>query len=113
MKQHLELETQEDTAKISKQDNWDVTLMVGIRHNASPLFPRRLAAYGGFDAKWNIGSWKRNHELAQTADDYAEWKRQQDNDVIHNMALLRQQILSAIEAQERALEAMQRNRWSH
>lgn len=109
VKQQLELETQQATATLNRQDNWDVTLMVGIRHNASPFFSTPLGAYGGFDAKWNIGSWKRDRELDQTADDYAEWKRHQDNDVIQNMALLKQQILSAIDVQERALKAMQAN----
>jgi hypothetical protein len=107
VKQSLELKTQEASAKLSKQDNWDVTVMVGIRHNAAPFFSTPPGAYGGFDARWNIGSWKRDHELDQTADDYAEWKRQQDSDVVHSMAQLRQQIISAIEAQERALAAMQ------
>jgi hypothetical protein len=109
IKQALELETQKDSAKLSKQDNWDVTLTAGVRHNASPFFATPPAAYGGFDAKWNLGSWKRNRELDQTAADYAEWKRQQDSDAIHSMALLRQQLESAIEAQERALQAMQTN----
>jgi hypothetical protein len=106
-KQSLELATQEASAKISKQDNWDVTVSAGIRHKVGPFFARAPGAYGGFDAKWNIGSWKRNRELEQTASDYAEWKRQQDNDVIHSMALLRAQIESAIAPQERALQAMQ------
>ncbi len=108
-KQGLELATQDATAKLNKQDSWDVTLMVGIRHNASPFLTAPPGAYGGFDAKWNIGSWKRNHELDQTAGDYAEWKRQQDTDVIRSMAQLRDQIESAIAAQERALAAMQAN----
>jgi hypothetical protein len=109
VKQRLELEAQEATAKVNKQDNWDVTVMVGVRHNANPLFSTPPGAYGGFDAKWNIGSWKRDRELQQTADDYAEWKRHQDNDVLQNMDLLRQQIGRTIEAQERALRAMQSN----
>jgi len=107
VKQSLELKTQEASAKLSKQDNWDVTVMVGVRHNASPFFSTPPGAYGGFDARWNIGSWKRDRELDQTAGDYAEWKRQQDSDVLHGMAQLHEQILSAIEAQERALAAMQ------
>lgn len=106
-KQQLELATQQASAKLSKQDNWDVTLMVGVRHNASPFFSAAPGAYGGFDAKWNIGSWARNRELEQTADNYAEWKRQQDNDVMRSMAQLREQIVNAIEAQERSLKAMQ------
>jgi len=106
-KQLLELKTQEATAKLNKQDNWDVILMVGIRHDASPLFLSPPGGYGGFNAKWNIGSWKRNGELERTASDYAEWKRQQDNDVIQSMELLRQQIVSTIEAQERTLKSMQ------
>ncbi len=106
-KQALELKTQEASAQLSKQDNWDVTLMVGVRHNASPFFATSPGAYGGFDARWNIGSWRRDRELQQTADDYAEWKRQQDADVLHGMAQLRQQVTGAIEAQERALMAMQ------
>jgi hypothetical protein len=108
-KQRLELETQEANAKVNRQDNWDIALMVGIRHNASPFFTAPPGAYGGFDAKWNLGSWKRDHELAKTADNYAEWKRQQDNDVIQNMLLLRQQIERSIEAQDRALMAMRAN----
>jgi hypothetical protein len=107
VKQSLELKTQEASAKLSKQDNWDVTIMVGIRHNASPFFSTPPGAYGGFDARWNIGSWKRDRELERTAGDYAEWKSQQDSDVLHGMTQLHQQILSAIEAQERSLAAMQ------
>jgi len=108
-KQSLERATQEASAKLSKQDNWDVTLMAGIRHNVGPAFSTAPGAYGGFDAKWNIGSWKRNRELEQTAGDNAEWKRQQDNEVIRGMAQLRDQIESAIAAQERALAVMQAN----
>jgi hypothetical protein len=81
--------------------------MVGIRHDASPLFSSPPGGYGGFNAKWNLGSWKRSGELERTASGYAEWKRQQDNDVIQSMEFLRQQIVSAIQAQERALKSMQ------
>lgn len=108
-KQNLELATQEATAKLNKQINWDVTLMAGIRHDASPFLTAAPGAYGGFDAKWNIGSWKRNKELEQSAADYVEWKRQQDDDAIRGMAQLRGQIESIIAAQELALAAMQSN----
>jgi hypothetical protein len=108
-KQMMELRAQEDSAKINKQDNWDVILMVGLRHDAHPLFTSPPGGYGGFNAKWNIGSWKRNRELDQTATDYAKWKEQEDNDVLQSMVLLREQIESAIAAQERALKAMQAN----
>jgi hypothetical protein len=106
-KQRAELATQQASAKLSRQDNWDITLMAGVRHNASPFFATAPGAYGGFDLKWNVGSWTRDRQLEKAAANYAEWKMQEDNDVIRGMEVLREQIESAIAAQGRALKAMQ------
>jgi hypothetical protein len=106
-KQRLELATQQASAKVSRQDNWDVTLVAGARHNASPFFATAPGAYGGFDLKWNVGSWTHNRQLERAAANYAEWKMQEDNDVIRGMAILREQIEGAIAAQDQSLKAMQ------
>jgi len=106
-KQDLEVKTQQDAAKLARADNWDVTLMVGARQNTVPFFDNKPAAYGGFDARWNIGSFKRDKELDKAAADYGNWKLQQESDVVRESGRLTVEIQSIIEAQQTSLATMQ------
>jgi hypothetical protein len=106
MKQDSEAENQEAIARLNKQNDWDVALSVGARHQLSPFLAQTLEPYGEVNVTYNLGSRVINRHLDNAAKSYTEWKTAQEGDVVRNAAILKRQIIEGIEVQESQLSAL-------
>ncbi len=97
-KQSAESAEQEAVAKLSRQNNWDVSLSVGARQQVNPFDGR--GAYGAVTVSYNLASRSINRHLDQAADAYDNWKNVQQGDVTRNAMVLKQQVTGGIAAQE-------------
>jgi hypothetical protein len=104
-KQSGEVNQQNAIEKLSRQNNWDVSLSIGAHQQINPLSDAP-APYGAVTVSYNLGSQAIDKHLAQAADAYANWKNVQEGDVVRNAEVLRQQIVASISAQANRLKSL-------
>ena len=105
-KQNSEVKNQEAVARLNKQNNWDIALSVGVRHQLSPFLSPSVEPYGTASITYNLGSRAINRHLDNATRAYAEWKTVQEGDVARNAEILKRQIIEGIEVQQTQLSAL-------
>lgn len=104
----LSSETGEQTAldRLSRQNNWDVALAVGVHQQVNPV-AHGAQPYGEVTVNYNLATHAINRHLDRAADAHDQWKKFQEGDVVRNMEVLHQQLLESISVQERRLQSLQ------
>jgi hypothetical protein len=92
--------------KISRQNNWDVALSVGVHQQANPI-AHGPQPYGAVSVNYNLASRAINKHLDRAVESYSEWKKVQEGDVVRNAEILRQQIVDDVSVQESKLKSLQ------
>lgn len=105
-KQNGEVSEQEALDKLTRQNNWDVALSVGVHQQVNPV-AYGPQPYGAVSLNYNLSSHWINKHLDRAVDSYDEWKKVQEGDVARNSELLRQQLLDGIAVQESRLKSLQ------
>jgi len=105
-KQTGEANEQKALDKLSRQNNWDVALSVGVHQQVNPV-AYGAQPYGAVSINYNLASRAINKHLDHAVDAYNEWKSVQEGDVVRNMEVLRQQLVESVSAQEAKLKSMQ------
>jgi hypothetical protein len=105
--QKLSSEADEQKAldKISRQNNWDVALSVGVHQQVNPV-AQNPQPYGAVSVNYNLASRAINKHLDRSVEAYSEWKKVQEGDLARNAEVLRQQLLDAASAQENKLKSL-------
>ncbi len=104
-KQDSEVNQQKALDKLSRQNNWDVALSVGVHQQVNPL-AQNTQPYGAVSIHYNLASRAINKHLDRSVEAYEEWKRVQEGDIVRNMEVLRQQLLDDVVAQEARLKSL-------
>lgn len=107
LKQALEVENQTAQNKVSKEDNWDVALILGIHHSATQPFSQIPSGYGGFRFTYSFGSKSRDAKLDKAALAYGDYKKSQHDDAAYMALMLKQQTVDSIASQEKSLVTLQ------
>ena len=105
LQQASEASDQAALDKLSRQNDWDVALSVGAHQQINPL--ESTGAYGEVTVSYNLASHSINKHLDQAADAYTGWKKVQENDVVRNAEILRQQVADGITVQTKRLKSLQ------
>jgi hypothetical protein len=105
-KQAGEVNEQNAIEKLSRQNNWDVSLSIGAHQKINPPIDN-TAPYGAVTVSYNLASRAIDNHLVQAANAYAEWKKVQEGDVIRNAAILKKQVVDGISAQTSRLKSLQ------
>jgi hypothetical protein len=105
-KQNNEANEQKALDKLTRQNNWDVALSVGVHQQVNPV-AYGAQPYGAVSINYNLSSRAINKHLDRAADAYDEWKKVQEGDVIRTMEVLRQQLADSVTAQEAKLKSLQ------
>jgi hypothetical protein len=105
-KQKGEASEQKALDKLSRQNNWDVALSVGVHQQVNPV-AYGPQPYGAVSVNYNLSSRWINQHLDRTVDSYNEWKKVEEGDVIRNSEILRQQLSDGITVQEARLKSLQ------
>jgi hypothetical protein len=105
-KQNSEASEQKALDRLSRQNNWDVALSVGVHQQVNPV-AYGPQPYGAVSINYNLASRAINKHLDHASEAYDEWKRVQEGDVIRNMEVLRQQLVDGVTVQEAKLKSLQ------
>ena len=92
--------------KLSRQNNWDVALSVGVHQQVNPV-AQGAQPYGEVTVNYNFASRAINRHLDRAAEAHDEWKKTQESDVVRMAEVLRQQLTDSVSAQEARLKSMQ------
>ena len=92
--------------KLSRQNNWDVALSVGIHQQVNPI-AQNPQPYGAVSVNYNLASRAINKHLDQSVEAYSEWKRVQEGDIVRSADVLRQQLMDNVSVQESKLKSLQ------
>jgi len=105
-KERSETGEQRALDKLSRQNNWDVALSVGVHQQVNPV-AQGVQPYGEVTVNYNFASRAINRHLDRAAEAHEEWKKVQEGDVVRSMEVLRQQLVDSVTAQEGRLKAVQ------
>ena len=92
--------------KLSRQNNWDVALSVGIHQQVNPI-AQNPQPYGAVSVNYNLASRAINKHLDHSVEAYSEWKKVQEGDVVRSADVLRQQLMDNVSVQESKLKSLQ------
>jgi len=92
--------------KLSRQNNWDVALSVGIHQQVNPI-AQNPQPYGAVSVNYNLSSRAINKHLDQSVEAYSEWKKVQEGDIVRSADVLRQQLMDNVSVQESKLKSLQ------
>jgi hypothetical protein len=104
-KQNSELNEQKALDKLSRQNAWDVALLVGVHQQVDPV-AQGAQPYGAVSVNYNLASRAISKHLDRAVVAYDEWKKVQERDVVRNMDVLRQQLLDGVLVQENRLRTL-------
>ena len=105
-KQNSEVDEQRAQDRLSRQNNWDVALSVGVHQQVNPV-AQGAQPYGAVSVSYNLASRAINKHLDRTAKAYDEWKKVQEGDVVRNMDILRRQLVNSVSVQESRFKSLQ------
>ena len=101
-----EANEQKALGKLSRQNNWDVALSVGVHQQVNPV-AYGAQPYGAVSVNYNLASRAVNKHLDHAAEAYSEWKKVQESDVARSAEVLRQQLAESVAVQEAKVKSMQ------
>jgi hypothetical protein len=105
-KQNGEASEQKALDKLSRQNNWDVALSVGVHQQVNPV-TNGVQPYGAVSVNYNLASRTIDRHLDRSVAAYDAWKKVQEGDVVRNMEVLRQQLVDGVSVQETRLKSLQ------
>lgn len=105
-KEDSENNEQKALEKLSRQNDWDVALSVGMHQQVNPV-AYGLQPYGAVSINYNLASHSVNKHLERTVDAYREWKKVQEGDIVRSIEVLHQQLRDNVAAQESRLKSLQ------
>jgi hypothetical protein len=104
-KQSSEAEEQKAQDKLNRQNNWDVTLTVGVHQQVNPV-AQGTQPYGLVTVSYNLASRAINKHLDRATEAHDEWKKVQESDVVRSMEVLREQLLESVSVQQAKLKSL-------
>jgi hypothetical protein len=104
-KQDGEVSEQRALDKLSRQNNWDIALSVGVHQQVNPV-AYGPQPYGAVSVNYNLASHWINKHLDRSVDSYGEWKKVQEGDVVRNSEVLKQQLVDSVTVQESRLKSL-------
>jgi hypothetical protein len=105
-KQGQEVAVQQAEDRLTRQNNWNLALQVGVHQQVDPV-AQGAQPYGSFSLSYNLASRSIDHHLDNAAAAYGDWKKVQEGDVIRNMDILHQQLNAAIDADAAKEQSLQ------
>jgi hypothetical protein len=105
-KQNSEEGAQRVQDKLSRQNNWDVALTVGVHQQVNPV-AQGAQPYGQVSVSYNLASRSINRHLDRAVEAHGEWKKVEESDVVRQMEVLRQQLVECVMVQEAKLKSLE------
>lgn len=106
VKQASDVSEQSSLARLTRQNNWDVALTVGMHQQINPV-AEGVEPYGEVSLSYNLGSRAIDKHLDRSVDAYGSWKKVEENDVARGMEVLRGQLEQTIAVQQERINSLQ------
>lgn len=106
-KQNDEVKNQKAIDRLARLNNWDVTIEAGARHQLNPFFTNGVGPYITASLTYNLANKAINTHLDKAADGYANWKLNEEGDVVKNADILKKQITSSLAVEEEQLKILE------
>jgi hypothetical protein len=104
-KQNSEEGAQRVQDKLSRQNNWDVALTVGVHQQVNPV-AQGAQPYGQVSVSYNLASRSINRHLDRAVEAHGEWRKVEESDVVRQMEVLRQELVECVAVQEAKLKSL-------
>lgn len=104
-KENSEAGAQRALNSLSRQDNWNVALTVGVHQQVNPV-AQGTQPYGMVSVNYNLASRAINKHLDRADEAHEQWKKFQEGDVVRGMEVLRQQLVDSVTVQEARLQSL-------
>jgi hypothetical protein len=108
-KQASDIEEQRSLARLTRQNNWDVALSVGMHQQVNPV-AQGIGPYGEVSLTYNLASRVIDKHLDRSVDAYGNWKKVEESDVLRGMEVLRGQVEQTIAVQKARIDSLERER---
>jgi hypothetical protein len=105
-KENSEARAQRALDNLSRQDNWNVALTVGVHQQVNPV-AQGAQPYGMVSVNYNLASRAINKHLDRAVEAHDEWKKLQEGEVVRGMEVLRLQLVDSVAVQEARLQSLQ------
>jgi hypothetical protein len=105
-KENSEAGAQMALDKLSRQENWNVALTVGVHQQVNPV-AQGTQPYGMVSVNYNLASRAINKHLDRAVEAHDEWKKLQEGDVVRGMEVLRQQLVDGVAVQQARFQSLQ------
>ena len=105
-KQASDFDEQRSLARLTRQNNWDVALSVGMHQQVNPV-AQGIGPYGEISLNYNLASHAIDKHLDRSVDAYGNWKKVEENDVARGMEVLRNQVEQSIAAQQDRIRSLE------
>jgi hypothetical protein len=105
-KENSEARAQRALDNLSRQDNWNVALTVGVHQQVNPV-AQGAQPYGMVPVNYNLASRAINKHLDRAVEAHDEWKKLQEGEVVRGMEVLRLQLVDSVAVQEARLQSLQ------
>lgn len=104
-KQSSDIDEQKSLTRLTRQNNWDVELSVGMHQQVNPV-ANGVGPYGEVSLSYNLASRAIDRHLDRSVDAYSNWKKVEESDVVRGMEVLRGQVEQAIAVQQARINAL-------
>lgn len=105
-KQASDVDEQRSLARLTRQNNWDVALSVGVHQQVNPV-AQGVGPYGEISFSYNLASHAIDKHLDRSVDAYGNWKKVAENDVARGMEVLRGQVEQTIAVQQERIMSLE------
>jgi hypothetical protein len=105
-KQSSEEGEQRALDKLTRQNNWDILLTVGVHQQVNPV-AYGAQPYGEVSVNYNLASHSINKHLDRAVEAHDQWKRVQESDVVRQMEVLRLQLVDCVAVQQAKLASFE------
>ena len=101
-----DVEEQRSLARLQRQNSWDVALSVGTHQQINPA-AGGPEPYGQVSVSYNLARRAIDRHLDRSVTAYSDWKKVQESDASRGLEILRGELESTVEAQQKRLDALQ------
>jgi hypothetical protein len=108
-KKKSDVANQKALAHLQKQNNWDVSLSVGVHQqigDSSSSLTTQTGPYGTVNISYNLASRSINKHLDKSLPVYGEWQDAEFDDVAHQADLLKKQLEESVTIEQSQLTAL-------
>lgn len=94
------------SVQVAKTQNFEFSLIVGVRHSILPFINSEVGGFGGFTATYNLGAHRSDQHLQKSAQAYEEYNRLAQTGGVTQARMLHEEVINLIAAQKTRISSI-------